>query len=519
MTQGHVCETERGPARVEGFIEQLRRFGIVRLGAMALVTLGLLSFFGIVILKASQPQLSVLYTDLSTEDSTAILKELDARNIRYELRDDGRSILASKADIARLRLDFASKGLPSGGTVGYEIFDKSDSFTATGFVQNINQLRALEGEIARSIRTISNVQAARVHLVLPEHKLFERDRQPPRASIALRVRGELTQGQVQAIRRLVASAVEGLNPDSVSIVDEQGRLLADGTASEAGASALLEDRQTMLEKRLKSQIEEIVTSVVGQGRARVQVSAELDPSHVQQISESFDPESKVVRSTQNRTESQATTEVKDGTVTVANEMPGAASSNTNQKDASAKNEEIVNYEISKTTRTEVSEGGRVKKMSVAVLVDGTYEKGANGEATYKARPQADLDRIATLVKSGIGYDAKRGDQIEIVNLRFAAPPEPSAELIEAPWWDPSHFDLGRIAEIAVLALVSLLVAFTVGRPLVKAMALPASGNAARPSDPLIGEIEDNPLDRIAGLITSNPQASTTTVRQWLAENR
>jgi flagellar M-ring protein FliF len=506
---------------LENILDQFRRFGIVRLGAMALVTLSLMTYFGYVIFKASQPSLSVLYSELAPEDSSAISRELDAKAIAYELRDDGRVILVSKTDIAKLRLDLASKGIPSGGTVGYEIFDKTDSFSTTGFVQSINQVRALEGEIARSIRTIGAVQSARVHLVIPERKLFERDRQPPRASIALKIRGDLSAQQVNAIRRLVASAVDGLKPENVSIIDEQGRLLADGTAGEPGSSVAMEEKQLGLEKRMKAQIEEIVASVVGQGRARVQISAELDPSRVQTVAETYDPDSRVVRSTQNRNESATTTEVKDGAVSVANELPGANSANTNQKDASGKNEEIVNYEISKTTRTEVSEGGKVRRMSVAVLVDGTYEKGANGEATYQPRPQADLDRIAALVKSGIGYDAKRGDQIEIVNLRFAAPPETLADPTPTAWYDLSHFDIGRLFELGVLAGLSLMITLFVGRPLVKAMALPGprKGQLSLPGSSSFDEIDANPLDQISGLIAANPQASATTVRQWLQDNR
>jgi len=506
---------------LENILDQFRRFGIVRLGAMALVTLSLMTYFGYVIFKASQPSLSVLYSELAPEDSSAISRELDAKAIAYELRDDGRVILVSKTDIAKLRLDLASKGMPSGGTVGYEIFDKTDSFSTTGFVQSINQVRALEGEIARSIRTIGAVQSARVHLVIPERKLFERDRQPPRASIALKIRGDLSAQQVNAIRRLVASAVDGLKPENVSIIDEQGRLLADGTAGEPGSSVAMEEKQLGLEKRMKAQIEEIVASVVGQGRARVQISAELDPSRVQTVAETYDPDSRVVRSTQNRNESATTTEVKDGAVSVANELPGANSANTNQKDASGKNEEIVNYEISKTTRTEVSEGGKVRRMSVAVLVDGTYEKGANGEATYQPRPQADLDRIAALVKSGIGYDAKRGDQIEIVNLRFAAPPETLADPTPTAWYDLSHFDIGRLFELGVLAGLSLMITLFVGRPLVKAMALPGprNGQLSLPGSRSFDEIDANPLDQISGLIAANPQASATTVRQWLQDNR
>ena len=488
---------------------------------MALVTLSLMAYFGYVIFKASQPTLSVLYSDLAPEDSAAILRELDARTISYETRDDGRIILASKADIAKLRFDLASKGIPSGGTVGYEIFDKTDSFSTTGFVQSINQIRALEGEIARSIRTIGTVQSARVHLVIPERKLFEREHQLPLASIALKIRGELSSQQVNAIRRLVASAVDGLKPENISIIDEQGRLLADGTSSDAGTAAVLEEKQAALEKRMKAQIEDIVASVVGQGRARVQISAELDTSRVQTVAETFDPDSRVVRSTQNRNESATTTEAKDGTVSVANELPGANSSNSNQKDASAKNEEIVNYEISKTTRTEMSDGGKLKRMSVAVLVDGTYEKGANGDVAYQPRPQADLDRISALVKSGIGYDAKRGDQIEIVNLRFAAPPESITEPVQSAWYDLSRFDLGKMMELVILGIISLVIALFVGRPLVKAMALPPapSNSMGLPYGSDVLQIGANPLEQISGLIISNPQASATTVRQWLQDNQ
>ena len=195
---------------MNSIVEQMAKFGIVRLAVLALVAISLLSFFGFIMFQASQPTLSVLYTDLAPEDSSAIITELDAQNMKYELRDEGRTILVQKSEVPRLRFDLASKGVPTSGVVGYEIFDKSDTFSATSFVQNINQLRALEGELARSIKTIGNVQAARVHLVLPERRIFERDKQPPRASIVLKTRGELSAGQIVAIRRLVASAVEGL---------------------------------------------------------------------------------------------------------------------------------------------------------------------------------------------------------------------------------------------------------------------------------------------------------------------
>jgi len=261
---------------VQGILEQIMRFGAMRLAVMALVSLGLLSFFGYIIVPASQPSLALLYFDLAPEDATAILRELDTRGLTYEMRDDGRSILAPRTEIAKLRLDLATKGVPTGGAVGYEIFDRSDAFSSSGLVQTINQLRALEVELARSFRTIGAVQSAGVHLAIPEKRLFERDRQPPWASIALKLQCDLSPAQISAIRRLVASAVEGMKPELVSIVDEQGRLLADGTSGDGASGIALEEKQATLERRLRTQIEEIIANVVGQGRTARRISRACD---------------------------------------------------------------------------------------------------------------------------------------------------------------------------------------------------------------------------------------------------
>src|SRR6266404_6997686 len=196
--------------------------------AMIAVTTALIGFFAFVIMRVTTPQMTTLFTDLSFEDSSGIIKDLERQAIPFELRNDGAIIMVPKDKVTRLRMKLAEGGLPKGGGVGYEIFDKSDALGTTSFVQNINHLRALEGELARTIRAIDRVQAARVHLVMPERPLFSRDKIEPSASIALKVRGALEAQQVRAIRHLVASAVNGLKPQHVSIVDESGRLLADG---------------------------------------------------------------------------------------------------------------------------------------------------------------------------------------------------------------------------------------------------------------------------------------------------
>ncbi len=551
---------------MNGIVGQFTKFGAARLAAMLAVTLGLVGFFGFVMLRMSQPAMSVLFSDLSNQDVSAILKDLDTRGIKYELRGDGQTVLVAKADVPRLRLDLASKGIPSGGGVGYEIFDKGDAFSSTSFVQNINHLRALEGELSRTIRSISRVQAARVHLVIPEKRLFERDREPPRASIVLKLAGELDAAQVRAVRHLISSAVDGLKPERVSIVDERGRLLADGAQGEQGLAGLgIDERQMGIEKRVKTQVEDIVASVVGQGRARVQVSATLDANRIESRSETFDPESKVIRSSQNRTENSATTDGANGAVTVGNELPGAQAgqgAQQNQKDASSKNEEVVNYEISRTTRTEVLEGGRVKRLSVAVLVDGNYTRNGT-EVAYQPRSGEELDRIGQLVRMAMGYDEARGDKVEVVNLRFAEAPQAIVELPEQSLMQQllsfTKEDLVRFAELGVISLLTLIVLMVVVRPLLKQALAPDPGMRPIPSfmrdglalvdgtgDPasprsvigpdgsrdmeveapsermlavaqIKGQLKAQSVEKIGALVSQNPADSVAVLRGWIHE--
>jgi flagellar M-ring protein FliF len=249
--------------------------------------------------------MATLFTDLSYEDSSAIIKDLERQGIPYEMKNDGAVIQVPKDKITRLRMKLAEGGLPKGGGIGYEIFDKSDALGSTSFVQNINHLRALEGELARTIKAIDRIQAARVHLVLPERPLFSRETPEPSASIVLRVRGALEPQQVRAIRHIVASAVNGMKAQRVSIVDETGQLLANGAAGDGAADGGSGDeRRASFEKRMRDQVEAIVSSVVGSGRARVQLTADFDYNKITQTSDKFDPEGRVLRSSQSREDPQ-----------------------------------------------------------------------------------------------------------------------------------------------------------------------------------------------------------------------
>ncbi len=455
--------------------------------------------------------------------------------------------MVPKDKVTRLRMKLAEGGLPKGGGVGYEIFDKSDALGTTSFVQNINHLRALEGELARTIRAIDRVQAARVHLVLPERPLFSRETPEPSASIVVRVRGTLEPQQIRAIRHLVASAVNGLKPQRVSIVDESGQLLADGANGE-NDNAIGDERRASLEKRMRSEIEAIVSSVVGAGRARVQLTADFDFNKITQTSDRFDPEGRVLRSSQTREESNVTAE-NNGQVTVNNELPGNQAPGNAQtaRDQSKKTEETNNYEISRTTKTEVTEAGRVSRISVAVLVDGSYIRNEKGELVYQERGKEQLDRIATLVRSAIGFDQKRGDQVEVVNLKFAEAPavtpiaEPSGLLGMLQF---TKDDVMYIIELGVMMLLSLVVLFMVIRPLVKrilaseAVPSPASDNtvpalidaaadgqnqASGSALSLIdvaqvqGQVHAQSVHRVGELAERNPNETAAIVRQWLSE--
>jgi flagellar M-ring protein FliF len=554
---------------VQGLVEFVKTLGATRVMAMAAVAAALIGFFAFLILRVTAVPMTPLFTDLTFEDSSAIVRDLERQAIPYQVRNDGAVIMVSKDAVTRLRMKLAEAGLPKGGGVGYEIFDKSDALGATSFVQNINHLRALEGELARTIRSIDRVVSARVHLVLPERPLFSRERQEPSASIVLKLRGSLEAQHVRAIRHLAASAVNGLKPTRVSIVDETGKLLADGAdESLSGLGSSADERKLAYERRLRENIENIVSSIVGPGRARVQLTADFDFNRVTQTTDKFDPEGRVVRSSQTREESANATEAKEGQVTVGNEVPGGQQNRQQQqggeggsKSDNRKSEEIVNYEISRTTKTEVIEGGRVSRISVAVLVDGNYAKNANGEAAYTPREKDELDRIAALVRSAIGFDQRRGDQVEIVNLRFAELPQVLAPTPKGwlEFGDLTKDDILRGIELFVMGFLGLIVMFFVIRPLVRRIitpdalpgavladgtivGLPGGTGAITSAGPTVsivgtdqnvaisnhtsamidiakvqGQVHAESVKKVGELAERNPHETVAIIRQWLHE--
>jgi flagellar M-ring protein FliF len=452
--------------------EFVKAIGAARFGVMAGVAAALTAFFLYVAGVISQPAKSILFSGLESRDASAVTAKLDALSVPYEIKGDAGTILVPSDQVTKLRMQLAQDNLPAAG-VGYEIFDKSDAFGATAFVQNINRLRALEGELSRSINTIDGIQSSRVHLVVPERQIFSRDEQAPSASVVLKTRGRLQPGQVQAIQHLVAAAVASLNADRVAIVDDRGTLLAGGDDKSApdAMAANQESHTNEFEDRLRQRVESIVGSVVGQGHARVQVTADMNYNHSSETSETFDPDSKVVRSTQtveqNASDSNANS---TNAVSVASALPnGSGSGNGDQtKSNSGRTEETTNYEISKTTKTSTVDGGTVKRLSVAVVVDGAKD------GDYKPRSAKDLSQIEALVKSTMGFDAARGDQVQVTSMEFAKIDTGPATPAPAPLLGLDGSAWFKIIEVAILSVTALLIGFFVARPLIGRMFAPVS---------------------------------------------
>ena len=303
-------------------MQTLRNLGATRLVALAAVGFALVAFFVFIVTRLATPGMTLLYSGLDPSDSGQIVQRMDAQGIPYELRGDGSQIYVPQDQVARLRLSLASEGIPSGGSIGYEIFDRADALGTTNFVQQINQIRALEGELSRTIRSINQVRSARVHLVMPKRELFSRDRAEPTASVVLALQGSLDKGQVSAIQHLVSSAVPGMRSKNVSVIDNNGELLARGADEGALDTANSEDMRRSYEARLSQSIEQLLAQTLGAGKVRAEVTADLDFNQVTTNKEDFNPDGQVVRST-NSIEETGTTQERQGAnnVSVANNTP------------------------------------------------------------------------------------------------------------------------------------------------------------------------------------------------------
>lgn len=466
---------------MESFLDTLKRLGPARLAIMGGVSLALLLFFVLVSLRVSSPDMRLLYQDLANNDASEMAGVLEQNDFSYQVSQDGSQIMIAEDQVGRARMILAQEGLPNKGSLGYELFDEQSGFGQTNFVQNINQVRALEGELSRTISSLDPIRSARVHLVLPQRELFSRETREPSASVfvGLSGRAKLSSEQVLSVQSLVASAIPDLKPEKVALIDQNGNLLAEGTSEEDQLQAVrAEEMRLRFEARTRKQIEDIVGRIVGYDNVRATVSADIKQDRVTTQEEIYDPETQVARSTQISEESIIEREPPSENVTVENELPaiqGQLGPEAQPINEENRVEEVTNYEISRTIRNVTREGGAINRLSVAVLVDGTYTQDADGNRVYVPRSQEDIEKIETLLSSAVGYDAARGDALEVVNLQFADIVVEPEEVDDTTVFGFERSDLLDTAEIVTVAIMIILVVLLVLQPMVARLLETESG--------------------------------------------
>jgi flagellar M-ring protein FliF len=406
--------------------------------------------FALLIIVANRTDYRPLFTNLTSEDAGEIVKKLKEAKTPYQITPDGKGVLVPADKVHELRLSLATEGLPQGGGVGFEIFDRKN-FGMTEFVQKLNYQRALQGELARTIIQISGVEQARVHLVIPEKSLFKESEKPPTASVVLKMKGgkSLRDTEVQGVVHLVASSIEGMNSENVTVLDSRGKILSKGGSGMADASAkattAMQESQRTYERSMEDRLQTLLDKVVGGGKSVARVSATFDYRQVERVEEKFDPESIAVRSEQ-------VSDEKAGGTTAATGVPGVQTNlgkttpGTGATGAgSSKNDKTMNYEVSRSTSRTIEPVGTLGKVSVAILVDGKYEEaipGKDGKVSkpkYTPRSPDELQKIEALVKGAVGFNAERGDQVSIQNIPFQDAAEISGGAESAKWWTNPFF--------------------------------------------------------------------------------
>ena len=527
----------------------IKGMGTARLAVMGVMIVAMAFFFIFMITRLTGSNMDLLYADLEPSDQNAITAQLTSRNIPFEI--DGNRLLVPATQVGSLRMAMAAEGLPLGGVGGYEIFDNASSLGTTNFMQNVQLVRALEGELAKTIRSIEVVKSARVHLVMSRRQLFTRDKQSATASVILKMRGAatLTGEQIAAIQHLVASAIPELDPSRVSIVDNKGKLLATGNEkdSEIARANDMVSRRINFERRIADELTELLEKSVGLGNSKVNVNADLDFDRISTTEEKFDPDGQVVRSSNTIEETSSGQESEaEQPVGVQQNLPdaqagggGAKSTNTESR-----TEEVTNFEISKKITNHVRESGLVKRISVAVLIDGELIEQEDGEVVYRERTEQEMDNLAKLVSSAIGYNAERGDTVEVINMRFVEKEVDLEEPLDL-FFGLQKQDLVRIAEVIVLLILAVLAILLVVRPLLTRAfeALPAAAAEAEQRllaeaagvpaiqgpeggeeedyeelidiDRVEGRVKSSSVKRVGEIVEKHPEEALSIIRGWM----
>ncbi|MEO1107142.1 MAG: flagellar basal-body MS-ring/collar protein FliF [Pseudomonadota bacterium] len=511
-----------------------RRKQIIVAGAVVLVFLGILGMSRL----ASAPSMTLLYAGLESGAAGDIVRSLDQRGVPYEIR--GGSIYVPGGQRDELRMTLASEGLPANGNRGYELLDSLSGFGTTSQMFDAAYWRAKEGELARTIVGSPHISQARVHIANGSANPFQRSVAPTASVYLVSTGAEITGDQAKAIRFLVSSAVSGLAPENVAVIDSKGAVIGGQETAVAGKTADDKSRQ------LRERVLRLVEARVGAGNAVVEVSVDTVTKTESIRERRFDPKGRVAISTDVEERSDSARN-QSSDVTVASNLPDGDGAGGDEANSNAtQTRERVNYEVSETELEVHTAPGAVKRLTVAVLVNGTRVVDAAGAESFAPLPQAELDALQELVASAVGFDAERGDVITLKSLDLPVV-EPQGTLVSASMFQNVHLDAMSLVQMAVLAAVSLVLALFVIRPILMKPAvmpalLPASGDveaenaqvltgeitpdgmsefaplAAQADVPAIGvDQSQDPVDRLRAMIGDKQEETVEILRSWLEE--
>ena len=482
---------------------------------------------------SQEPDMQVLFSHLSAEDAGAIIAKLKEQKISYSVEGNGATVMVPSDKVHELRMQLASQSLPQGGGVGFEIFDRT-TVGMTDFVQKLNYRRALQGELARTIGQLAEVERARVHLVVPERTLFADQRERPRASVVLTLRGGKTlgAGQIQGIAHLVASSVEGLQPQEVTVVDSHGLILSQPAGDlSAQQTGVYGDAKQAIEKDLENRVQSMLERVVGRGKAVVRVSSVLDLRKVERTEEVYDPNVQVVRS-ENRSQEKtnAREETEGGIAGTTSNLPDKKTTETTggSTNSAVRTNATINYEINKSVSRIIEPVGTLKRLSAAVLVDGSYvvseAKDGKVNRKYIARGDEEMKKLEDLVKKAVGYSEERGDQVQVLNVAFDTSAEEGAgQGSEAPIPSPM---MGQYVRYGLFGLLAMLIVLFIVRPVIRLLSTPPLPQLEFSPGTLpetVGQLEaalipGSPQARTLEMARTNPQSTALVVKKWLKEN-
>ena len=530
------------------FLEVFNKLSIqqkVMIGVSAIVGFVLLGF---VLFVFNEPSYTTLYSKLSEEDASAVVQELTAKKIPYKITDGGTTIKVPKDKVYEVRFAMASKGIPNSGVLGYEIFDKN-TMGMSEFMQKLNFKRALEGELSKTIMSLSGIESARVHIVIPEKSVFKDEEKEATASVNIKYNGagRLSRKNIEAITNLVASSVEGMQPENVAVIDNKGRLLTQRVDDNplALSSGKQYELKGNIESYLAQKCQSILDNVLGYGSSVIKVNVDLDFKQIEKTIQSYDPETQVVISEE----------------TVKSENMGRSVSDSN---AVSSENTITNYEVSQTIEKVLEGAGTIKRITVAAMVNGVKKEIKNGDATevvVEPRPTEQISKLEEILKKTVGFDPSRKDEISVVSIPFDNQLEQEPILT-----NPSLFDdVGKLSNL-ILMFFAIVASLAVLKGLLKrlknekiiigtlgpsvagyddgsfddmAPALPGGGNvpagqlsaAAKNNKKAllsVGDLEDEISDsalrkkarheKITNYVTKNPVEAARLINSWLRED-